>query len=467
MIDRLSPPSPSTGLPLEGVVSTGAAARCTRLAIYDDQQRPCPTVSQGQTIHVWVEFEAAEAIEVALGSVGLCDISTGVIMAGSSSWQRSEEAVASVPAGGRVRFVFSFPVRLSAVTYGLTVGLWRSSADAWARYQAGTMTGEAFAETIEPSVTLANVAAVTVAAAPAGAGATHDGWFDLGATIAVGSVAAPGSGAEVPPASGAEMPPASGAAVPPASAAAASSEFTVFHLTHPRAGSQWIRKILTLLAGPRVVAPRADRAQFFCGPLRAGAVYPALFVSRQEFESRIRPAGSQSLVIIRDPRDTLVSGYFSVKVSHRIDEAPMGSLRRQLLDLDGRDPGVAEGVGLIHLMDEWLWKVAEIIVSWIESGEEVIRYEDLLERDVEILVPRLSGRLGLATPQRVEQIVRECRFEQLTRGRARGQEDVTRHERKGIAGDWRNYFNAKVKDAFKARYGGLLVAAGYEKDLDW
>jgi hypothetical protein len=35
------------------------------------------------------------------------------------------------------------------------------------------------------------------------------------------------------------------------------------------------------------------------------------------------------------------------------------------------------------------------------------------------------------------------------------------HQRKAIAGDWRNYFSERVKQAFKARYGDLLVASGY------
>jgi len=39
--------------------------------------------------------------------------------------------------------------------------------------------------------------------------------------------------------------------------------------------------------------------------------------------------------------------------------------------------------------------------------------------------------------------------------------------RKGIAGDWRNYLRGSLKEAFKERYGDLLVTTGYEKDLNW
>ena len=44
---------------------------------------------------------------------------------------------------------------------------------------------------------------------------------------------------------------------------------------------------------------------------------------------------------------------------------------------------------------------------------------------------------------------------------------MTAHQRKAVAGDWRNHFTPAVKEAFKERAGHILVAAGYESDLDW
>jgi lipopolysaccharide transport system ATP-binding protein len=66
-----------------------------------------------------------------------------------------------------------------------------------------------------------------------------------------------------------------------------------------------------------------------------------------------------------------------------------------------------------------------------------------------------------------QSIVRANRFSQLTQGRERGQEDVYAHERKGIAGDWRNYFTDSIKTMFKHRYGGVLIATGCEHDFNW
>ena len=124
--------------------------------------------------------------------------------------------------------------------------------------------------------------------------------------------------------------------------------------------------------------------------------------------------------------------------------------------------------GMIYLIDEWLPGCAYIQQSWIESGEPLIRYEDLLDRDTEILEQVLLDKCELPVDRaRFREIVLANRFEQLTAGRSRGEEDTAAHERKGIAGDWQNYFTDRVRSAFKERYGELLIGVGYEANLDW
>jgi hypothetical protein len=82
-------------------------------------------------------------------------------------------------------------------------------------------------------------------------------------------------------------------------------------------------------------------------------------------------------------------------------------------------------------------------------------------------VPITITRLLLLTPMRLPQITQANCFERLTEGRARGQAHIRAHERKSIAGDWRNYFRGEVKRKFKNRFGGVLIASGYEYTLDW
>ena len=105
----------------------------------------------------------------------------------------------------------------------------------------------------------------------------------------------------------------------------------------------------------------------------------------------------------------------------------------------------------------------------IELGgpDDVLKYEDLLGDDLRILDRVLVGHCGLkVTPERFREVVLANRFESCA-GRKPGTEDVSSHERKGVAGDWRSHFTDRIAKEFKNRYGQLLVATSYEKNERW
>jgi lipopolysaccharide transport system ATP-binding protein len=92
----------------------------------------------------------------------------------------------------------------------------------------------------------------------------------------------------------------------------------------------------------------------------------------------------------------------------------------------------------------------------------------VLEDDLGLLERTPIGKCGLPVrPEELRKAILDNRFESLTNGRKRGSEEILAHERKGVAGDWRNHFSERIKAGFKARYGGVLVATGYERDLSW
>jgi lipopolysaccharide transport system ATP-binding protein len=236
---------------------------------------------------------------------------------------------------------------------------------------------------------------------------------------------------------------------------------TVFHVTHYKAGSQWVHRILHNLAEPWVVPPQVDGSQFFRSPVRAGAVYPTLYVTREQFETARLPRYWKRFVVIRDLRDTLVSAYFSLKQSHhRTAHQGVPGFRARLQALPPER-------ALLCMVREWCGPVAAMQRSWVGGPDELLRYEDLLVRDAELFERVLIGHCRLpVSPERLRAVVLANRFEARA-GRKPGAEDRGSHERKGVAGDWRNHFTDRVAKAFKDRYGDLLVATGYEKDDRW
>ena len=237
----------------------------------------------------------------------------------------------------------------------------------------------------------------------------------------------------------------------------------IFHVTHYKAGSQWIHAILRgCVPRRRLVRPVADLSQFFDEPIRQGLVYPTIYASKDEFEKVAMPPHWRRFIVIRDLRDTLVSAYFSVKISHKdFQSAPVRKLRDDLQQK-------SEEEGLLQMVRQWLPRSAQIQRSWLSTDDPLLRYEDLLDRDEELLVETLIERCGLPVPPRkLRKAIEEARFERLSGGRPRGSEDVGAHQRKGVAGDWRNHFTEPVKDAFKEGWGEVLIEAGYESDDDW
>jgi lipopolysaccharide transport system ATP-binding protein len=239
-----------------------------------------------------------------------------------------------------------------------------------------------------------------------------------------------------------------------------STQPTIFHITHYKAGSQWVNRILHALAYDRLVMPEVENAQFLDKPLVAGAIYPTLYISREQFDLVNVPTPWHRFVVIRDLRDSLVSLYFSLKHSHSILTETGRERRAIVSDLSHEE-------GLLFVTENLLSGLAQIQWSWVAAGEELIKYEDLLERDEEILARVLlrDCKLNVDVNQ-FHDAVRLNRFEARS-GRPPGQEDLQSHERKGIAGDWQNYFTGKIAKAFKDRFGSLLVATGYEKGFSW
>jgi hypothetical protein len=235
---------------------------------------------------------------------------------------------------------------------------------------------------------------------------------------------------------------------------------TIFHVTHHKAGSQWINRIFHELAYERLVMPEVDSAQFLTKPIVPGGIYPTVYITREQFESVPLPKHWHRFVVIRDLRDALVSLYFSLKHSHAL-LTDTSRVRRAIIgELSVED-------GLLFVTENLLAGLAQVQWSWYAAGEELIKYEDLLERDEEILARVLLHQCNLKIdPIRFHDVIRENRFEARC-GRKPGEEDLKSHERKGVAGDWQNHFTDKIAKAFKDRFGSLLVATGYEKGFNW
>lgn len=239
---------------------------------------------------------------------------------------------------------------------------------------------------------------------------------------------------------------------------------TVFHITQYKCGSQWVAKVLSDIVNRRYVTPSEASAHVTEGRLRDGKVYPTVYLSKPRFDevlslnSHLRDV--KPFVVIRDMRDVMISLYFSLKKSHSSDFKSVSRYRDILQNCSQEE-------GLMHILEVHIGLMIKMQESWLDSGYPIFRYEDLIEDELSIFRQIVDYCEFDIQDQHLMTIVNNNSFSSVTGGRKPGQEDTSGHLRKGVKGDWANYFSDSLKDAFKNNFGEYLVKSQYEVNNEW
>jgi hypothetical protein len=240
----------------------------------------------------------------------------------------------------------------------------------------------------------------------------------------------------------------------------------VIHAAQYKGGSQWVAGVLGDPAVQRIVG-----YQRVSGVLSANRLWkepsdglelwtPVYELNALEWEA-VKHPGDKALVVLRDPRDCLVSMVYSVLFSHY--ETTRIKLQRELLyKVDGWSARIKSVLPEVH----WQKAFYETWCHYAKSDTVLVRYEDLVDNQYQVF-DELFDWLGWPLDKSVkEDVVSRHSFERRS-GRRRGDVDEVSHYRRGAPGDWRNHFTREVGELWEALYPGLLVSIGYEKSRDW
>ena len=199
--------------------------------------------------------------------------------------------------------------------------------------------------------------------------------------------------------------------------------------------------------------------------------------------------------IIRDPRDIIVSAYFSHRGSHPTDGWPELIPHRQALQQLDEEAGILKELDfsecVLRDMETWSYQQAHILE---------IRFEDFAKQAEATLI-KACNHIGLLNDKQptsvnrlydrflffnswlyykshqllpfrwrtatlptyvLQDIIKKHSFEKMTAGRKQGTEDKSSHLRKGKSGDWKNHFTQKISDKFNQKYPGLIEKLGYK-----
>jgi hypothetical protein len=186
--------------------------------------------------------------------------------------------------------------------------------------------------------------------------------------------------------------------------------------------------------------------------------------------------GAPNVLVVRDGRDVLVSQAFHSLRARRIDwfRPAFRPFAGKYIAEFQANPDAFKGAPRGFLTEEvwvraqakdWASQVRHDLAAKARLSAEgtpvhMVRYEDL-HRFFEPQRAALYRFLGL------DPALAEAPSEETKTLPGFRKETLTSDNRKGIVGDWMNYFDERVRRVFREEAGEMLVELGYEKDSNW
>lgn len=201
----------------------------------------------------------------------------------------------------------------------------------------------------------------------------------------------------------------------------------------------------------------------------------------------------KAIHLIRDPRDIVISGYYSHLKTHESSGWDRLIEHRKVLKRSTFKEG------LIHEID-WLEPYFHDIENWDFSNKNVLElkfeeitkeidlikilkhldfydnsYLNLIKYPFKMIINKLHNKKILyfnfknikLTKRVAKKITQRNTFKAVSGGRNKGIENLNSHYRKGISGEWKEVFDDELKEIFKKKYPNILLKTGYEKDNNW
>lgn len=233
------------------------------------------------------------------------------------------------------------------------------------------------------------------------------------------------------------------------------SELTI--LSHHKCATNWLRSICRELARNQaaefsVRGGQSDKGEEIKNPgtpkilLNVNATIHAY--------TQFSKSANRNVHFVRDPRDALVSNYFSWLYSHKKTNDKIVNFRDRAQTLTFEE-------GMSDLVD--LFPMGEQLESWTDemwASCRLIKYEDLIADFDGTLTSILSPLMDPLPEHLIRSIRENTEFKKMA-GRNSGVEDQKSHFRKGLPGDYKNYFSEGLGSKFYKKYGWLGRRLGY------
>lgn len=245
----------------------------------------------------------------------------------------------------------------------------------------------------------------------------------------------------------------------------------IYHCCAHKTGSQWI---LSVFSDPIVkkhsglgvytytnylpdgIDTRKIDERFFTKAFPEHAIVSPMYISSEGFASIPKPGSFTSFFICRNPRDLVVSYYFSARFTHK-ENPKLNIIRTKLQDMEEEEAFIAA----IRSMEEQGF--FRSLRSWFEHPPKVrnfkiIRFEELTDfASGEVERFFLHCGLNLSSAE-IETIKNKYSFAEMKK---KDSAEGKGHYRSG-GSDWKKYFTPAVENAYRKATGNLDFVMSYQ-----
>lgn len=248
---------------------------------------------------------------------------------------------------------------------------------------------------------------------------------------------------------------------------------SVLIVEYPKSGGTWLGQLVSAYLGmpfPRNRMPALGSSVFHGHYLPTGRI----------------PKNKKILLLVRDGRDVMISLYYHQLIwneKNKLNPKDVIYHRNKtgFKNFEDIKNNLCEFIDYAFTSKPSKWQQFTYMGNWaefnrawlreIEKGNgniHLLKYEDLLQDTFGTVSRLLKEHLGIShiDKGRLEGVVQKYSFENQSQ-RKKGDEKKNSFLRKGISGDWKNYFGPEEKDCFKKHSEEVLVKLGYEPDMKW
>jgi hypothetical protein len=227
---------------------------------------------------------------------------------------------------------------------------------------------------------------------------------------------------------------------------------------YPKSGGSWFVSLL----GDALSLPKRDiyvydgynifdvtKHPWYEGVTSLGLTESCIIKSHELPVSSLHNFQAKFIHLVRDGRDVIISKYF-----YERDFCVQNGIYSEF------DVPFDEYVERISI--EW----RNFVLAWLEIETVTCQYEELL-KDPFSTLHKVFSLLGIKlSDDKINQSILANTKDKMKKSLDKAFKYNT-FVRKGIIGDWRNYFNEDHKESFKKCAGDVLIRLGYEHDKSW